>query len=87
MWDSLPFKIHPEKTPQRQKKTAKSLGVRIKMVTGDHVAIAKEIARMVGLETNIKTASNFIDNQMNRPPISSKRQTVLPKYFLSTNSR
>ena len=34
-------------------KTAKSLGVRIKMVTGDHVAIAKEIARMVGLGTNI----------------------------------
>jgi H+-transporting ATPase len=42
-------------------KTAKSLGVRIKMVTGDHVAIAKEIARLVGLGTNILPASNFID--------------------------
>jgi H+-transporting ATPase len=42
-------------------KTAKSLGVRIKMVTGDHVAIAKEIARLVGLGTNILAASNFID--------------------------
>ncbi|MBN1235260.1 MAG: plasma-membrane proton-efflux P-type ATPase [Methanotrichaceae archaeon] len=42
-------------------KTAKSLGVLIKMVTGDHVAIAKEIARMVGLGTNIGPASDFID--------------------------
>lgn len=41
-------------------KTAQSLGVRIKMVTGDHVAIAKEIARMVGLGTNIGPASDFI---------------------------
>ncbi len=42
-------------------KTAQSLGVRIKMVTGDHVAIAKEIAKMVGLGTNIRPASDFID--------------------------
>ena len=42
-------------------KTAESLGVQLKMVTGDHVAIAKEIARMVGLGTNIGPASDFID--------------------------
>jgi H+-transporting ATPase len=42
-------------------KTAQSLGVRIKMVTGDQVAIAREIARMVGLGTNIEPASDFID--------------------------
>jgi H+-transporting ATPase len=42
-------------------KTAQSLGVRIKMVTGDHVAIAKEIAREVGLGTNIEPVSDFLD--------------------------
>jgi H+-transporting ATPase len=42
-------------------KTAQSLGVRIKMITGDHVAIAKEIAKMVGLGTNIIPATDFID--------------------------
>ncbi|MFB3765676.1 MAG: plasma-membrane proton-efflux P-type ATPase [Methanotrichaceae archaeon] len=43
-------------------KTAESeMGVDIKMVTGDHVAIAKEIARIVGLGTNIQPASAFID--------------------------
>jgi H+-transporting ATPase len=31
------------------------------MVTGDHVAIAKQVARMVGLGTNIGPASDFID--------------------------
>ena len=41
--------------------TAQSLGVRIKMVTGDHVDIAKEIAQMVGLGTNIRPPSDFID--------------------------
>jgi H+-transporting ATPase len=42
-------------------KTAQSMGVSIKMVTGDHVAIAKEIAKRVNLGTNIITASQFID--------------------------
>jgi H+-transporting ATPase len=39
--------------------TAKKLGLKIKMVTGDQVAIAKEIARELGLGTNILDASIF----------------------------
>jgi H+-transporting ATPase len=42
-------------------KTAEEMGVTVKMVTGDHVAIAKEIAQMVGLRTNIEPATAFID--------------------------
>jgi H+-transporting ATPase len=42
-------------------KTAQSMGVEVKMVTGDHVAIAKEIAKMVGMGTDIEPASAFID--------------------------
>ena len=42
-------------------KNAKKLGLNVKMVTGDHVAIAKEIAREVNLGTNILTASSFAD--------------------------
>ena len=42
-------------------KTAQSMGVEVKMVTGDHVAIAREIANMVGLRTEICPASAFID--------------------------
>ncbi len=35
---------------------AQSIGVDVKMVTGDHVAIAREVLPLVGLRTNIVTA-------------------------------
>jgi len=38
---------------------AKSMGVSVKMVTGDALAIAKEVARQLGLGTNILDASIF----------------------------
>jgi H+-transporting ATPase len=42
-------------------KTAQDMGMNVKMVTGDHVAIAKETALNLGLGTNIKPVSAFID--------------------------
>jgi H+-transporting ATPase len=42
-------------------KTAQSMGVKVKMVTGDHVAIAKEIAQEVNLGTNIMPVSSFLE--------------------------
>ena len=42
-------------------KTANEMGVKVKMVTGDHVAIAREIAHQVNLGSNIVTASDFIN--------------------------
>lgn len=42
-------------------KTAQSMGVEVKMITGDHIAIGKEIAHQVNLGTNIMTASSFMD--------------------------
>jgi H+-transporting ATPase len=42
-------------------KVAESMGVEVKMVTGDHVAIAKEIARRVNLGTDIAVASSFLN--------------------------
>ena len=37
------------------------MGMNVKMVTGDHIAIAKQIAQEVNLGTNIIPASSFID--------------------------
>ena len=37
------------------------MGLNVKMVTGDHIAIAKQIAQEVNLGTNIIPASSFID--------------------------
>jgi H+-transporting ATPase len=42
-------------------KTAQAMEVKVKMVTGDHAAIAKEIAQQVGLGTDIMPASSFLD--------------------------
>ncbi|HEX3001640.1 MAG TPA: HAD-IC family P-type ATPase, partial [Methanoregula sp.] len=42
---------------------AKRLGVNVKMVTGDHIAIAKEIAGKVGLGTNILPQSSFTEGK------------------------
>ncbi|HOI13672.1 MAG TPA: plasma-membrane proton-efflux P-type ATPase [Methanoculleus sp.] len=41
-------------------KTAVDMGLDVKMVTGDHVAIAREVAREVNLRTDIATADAFI---------------------------
>jgi H+-transporting ATPase len=42
-------------------ETAQSMGVNVKMVTGDHTAIAKEIGRQVHLGTNIVPADTLVD--------------------------
>lgn len=51
----------PREDSAKTIESAQSMGVEVKMVTGDHVAIAKEIAKMVGMGTDIKPASAFID--------------------------
>ncbi len=42
-------------------KEAQSMGLNVKMLTGDHTAIAKKIAKDVNLNTNIAPASLLID--------------------------
>jgi H+-transporting ATPase len=42
-------------------KTAESMRIDVKMVTGDHVAIAKEIAEEMDLGTDIITSESFVD--------------------------
>ena len=49
-------------------KTAQKMGINVKMVTGDHIAIAKQIAQEVNLGTNIVLASSFI----NKPDSEAK---------------
>jgi H+-transporting ATPase len=46
-------------------KTAQSMGVNVKMVTGDHIAIAKEISSQVNLGTNIVLPIAFLDKHEN----------------------
>jgi H+-transporting ATPase len=57
----LPLSDTPREDSKSTIETAKEMGVRVKMVTGDQVAIGKEIAKQVGLETNILDASLFAE--------------------------
>ena len=54
-------------------KTAQSMGIEVKMVTGDHVAIAKEVSQQVGLGTNIVTSSSILDKS------DSEAESVIEK--------
>jgi H+-transporting ATPase len=55
----LPLFDPPRSDSKQTIATAGQLGIDIKMVTGDQIAIAKEIAGQLGLGTNILDASGF----------------------------
>jgi H+-transporting ATPase len=57
----LPLFDPPREDSRMTITTAKEMGVRMKMVTGDQVAIAKEISGQLGLGQNILDASVFGD--------------------------
>jgi H+-transporting ATPase len=50
----------PREDSKETVKIAKTMGVNIKMITGDHIGIAKEIARELNLGTDIRAASQII---------------------------
>ncbi len=56
----IPLFDPPREDSAETISTAKSMGVEVKMVTGDHVAIAKEIASKVGLRTDILQAEQLL---------------------------
>jgi H+-transporting ATPase len=59
----LPLYDPPREDSKATLETAKQMGMRVKMVTGDQVAIAKEIARQLDLGTNILDAALFSEVQ------------------------
>jgi H+-transporting ATPase len=59
----------PREDSAKTIKTAQSMGVSVKMVTGDHIAIAKEISRQVNLGNDIVLPVAFLD----RPDSEAQR--------------
>lgn len=57
----LPIFDPPRADARETISTAAQLGVQVKMVTGDQIAIAKETARKLGMGANILDASNLSD--------------------------
>jgi H+-transporting ATPase len=57
----VPLYDPPREDSKQTIDTAESMGVDVKMVTGDHIAIAKEVGRQVGMGTNILPAATLSD--------------------------
>ncbi len=57
----IPLYDPPREDSAETITTAQSMGVKVKMVTGDHAAIAREISSQVNLGSNIMLADSFID--------------------------
>ncbi len=55
----LPLYDPPRKDSKATIETARQMGVSVKMVTGDQVAIGKEIAKQLGMSANILDAEMF----------------------------
>ena len=59
----LPLFDPPREDSAETIKKANEHGIQVKMVTGDNVAIAKEISGALGLGTNIRAADEFFTDQ------------------------
>ncbi len=59
----LPLFDPPRPDSKSTIATASEMGIKVKMVTGDQIAIAKEMARQLGLGQNIVDASIFLGTE------------------------
>jgi H+-transporting ATPase len=64
----LTFLDPPRPDTKETIDTAKKYGVQVKMITGDHLLIAKETARALGLGHDIQDASNLPSLVQGKPP-------------------
>jgi H+-transporting ATPase len=64
----LPLSDPPRPSAKATITSAKEMGVSIKMVTGDQIAIAREMSKELGLGTNILDASGLGDSKKKETP-------------------
>ena len=84
----LPLFDPPREQAKATIASARQMGVKVKMVTGDHIAIARETARQLGMGTNILDASTLGDTKhqrQRRRPRPSKTRTVSPRSSPNTS--
>ena len=86
----LPMFDPPREQAKATIASARQMGVKVKMVTGDQLAIAQETARQLGLGTNILDATVLRDieasRERRRRPSPSKKRTVSLRYFPKTST-
>jgi len=68
----LPLSDPPREDAKSTIATARKLGVHVKMVTGDQVAIARETAKALGMGTGILDASGLGDTKREETPAAAE---------------
>jgi H+-transporting ATPase len=68
----LPLFDPPREQAKATIASARQMGVEVKMVTGDQMAIAQETARQLGMGTNILDASGLGDTKRHETPQSAE---------------
>jgi len=68
----LPLSDPPRDSAKATIASARQMGVSIKMVTGDSIAIAREMSKELGLGSNILDASSLGDSQKKETPEETK---------------
>lgn len=79
-WDLLgimPCSDPPRHDTARTIKEAMELGLKVKMLTGDAVGIAKETSRQLGLGDNGESFPRFMMNQLQRSRAATRISAVL----------
>jgi H+-transporting ATPase len=75
----LPLFDPPREDSAETVANARKHGIEIKMVTGDDVAIAREIARKIGLEENIQPATQLFNKDTNVEHLSAESISQVEK--------
>ena len=84
----LPLFDPPREDAKATIATALAMGVKVKMVTGDALAIAKETAKKLDMGTNILMPPAWATRKSRRPPRwlnPSRRPTVSPRCSPNTS--
>ena len=86
----LPLFDPPRDDAKATIATARQMGVKVKMVTGDALAIAQETAKKLGMGTNILDASSLGDAKQQETAAGgrspSRRPTASPRCSPNTSS-
>lgn len=82
----LPFLDPPREDSAKTIKSAQDHGIGIRMVTGDHTSIAKQVAGQLNLSDNILHAEEFFDdNDEDGDSGNSRNQNSRKEKFLSAD--
>ena len=75
----LPLFDPPREDSRQTLADAKAHGIAVKMVTGDNMAIAREVARSVGLGTHIEAAGDLLEDAARSGHLVSRAQDEIER--------